>query len=155
MRAKADGLTRFVGLSGHNRPGRFADAIRDFDIDVLLNVTNFADYHTYNFEEKVWPLAAQRGIGLVGMKIYGGAGPPPHPVSTRKLPKEHLDLAFRYAASLPDLACAVIGMATREELQENLRRATGFRPLSPQQVAAVRYIGRTVAQEWGPHFGAV
>lgn len=155
MKAKAQGLTRFVGLSGHNRAGRFEEAIREFEIDVLLNATNFVDYHTYNFEERVWPLAARKRIGLVGMKVYGGAGPSPRALSSRLLPKEHLDVAFRYALSLPNIACAVIGMATREELQENLRRAKAFRPLSDQELAGLRTIGQQLAHQWGPHFGAI
>jgi aryl-alcohol dehydrogenase-like predicted oxidoreductase len=155
IRAKAEGLTRFVGLSGHNRAGRFEEAIREVEIDALLNATNFADYHTYNFEERVWPFAAQKGIGLVGMKVYGGAGPSRHALSSRMLPKEHLDFAFRYAMSLPNITCAVIGMATREELQENLRRAKEFKPLSAQELATVRSIGKRLAQQWGPHFGDV
>ena len=60
MRAKALGLTRFVGLSGHSRPSRFLQALRQFDIDVLLNAINFVDRHTYNFEEHVWPEPLKR-----------------------------------------------------------------------------------------------
>ncbi len=72
MKAKADGLARFVGLSGHNRPGRFVEAIKNFEVDVLLNAVNFADQHTYNFENSVWPLATKFRIGLIAMKVYGG-----------------------------------------------------------------------------------
>ena len=73
MKAKAQGLTRFVGLSGHSRPLRFLHALREFQIDVLLNAVNFVDRHTYNFEEQVWPSAAHSQIGLIAMKVYGGA----------------------------------------------------------------------------------
>src|SRR5215210_2470574 len=76
MKAKALGLTRFVGLSGHSRPARFLTAMRHFDIDVLLNAVNFADRHTYNFEEQVWPAAARSQIGLIAMKVFGGARDP-------------------------------------------------------------------------------
>lgn len=153
-RAKAQGLTRFIGLSGHNRPGRFEAAIREVEVDVLLNATNFVDYHTYNFEETVWPLAAERGIGLVGMKVYGGAGPSPRQLSSRMLPTDQLDLAFRYALSLPGIACAVIGMATREEFRENLRRAKEFSALPAPEMQRLRTAGKPWAQQWGPHFGA-
>jgi len=52
MKAKALGLTRFVGLSGHSRPSRFLHAVRQFEIDVLLNAVNFVDRHTYNFDDR-------------------------------------------------------------------------------------------------------
>lgn len=53
MKAKSLGLARFVGLSGHNRPSRFLQALRHVEIDVLLNAVNFVDRHTYNFEERL------------------------------------------------------------------------------------------------------
>ena len=64
VKAKKMGLTKFIGFSGHNRPGRFADAIQRFEVDVLLNVVNFADRHTYNFEEQVWTVANRLNLGL-------------------------------------------------------------------------------------------
>lgn len=46
LKAKTLGLTKFVGLSGHSRPQRFLEALRQFEIDVLLNAVNFVDRHT-------------------------------------------------------------------------------------------------------------
>ena len=65
MKAKEEGLTRFVGLSGHSRPQRFVDAITNYDFDVVMNAVNFVDVHTYNFEKLVWPFAQRRGGHLV------------------------------------------------------------------------------------------
>jgi predicted aldo/keto reductase-like oxidoreductase len=156
LKAKELGLTRFVGLSGHNRPHRFAEAIQRYEVDALLNVSNFVDRHTYNFEQRVWALAAPRQIGLIGMKVYGGqsrsllAG-----LSNRVMPPSQLDLAFRYALSQPQIACAVIGMATPQELKENLARARRFTPLGGQESTQLTIIGQRLAKIWGPHFGAV
>ncbi len=156
MKAKALGLTRFVGLSGHSRPARFLTAMRHFDIDVLLNAVNFADRHTYNFEEQVWPAAARSQIGLIAMKVFGGArDPAPPALSHCQMPAEHLDLAFRYALSQPQVACAVIGMATQRELAENLRRARSFSPLSLMEHRRLRQIGELLAREWVDHLGPV
>src|SRR5437870_2540099 len=68
-RAKKEGLTRFVGITGHNRPEKFAQVIARRDIDVMMNGVNLVDRHTYAFEDIVWPLARQKGIGLVAMKV--------------------------------------------------------------------------------------
>jgi aryl-alcohol dehydrogenase-like predicted oxidoreductase len=97
MKARTLGLTRFVGLSGHSRPLRFFQAVRQFEIDVLLNAVNFVDRHTYNFEEQVWPAAAAANIGMIAMKVYGGAQePPPDTLSHSKMPVEFHEVAFRY-----------------------------------------------------------
>jgi uncharacterized protein len=156
MKAKALGLARFVGLSGHSRPRRFFEAIRQFEIDVLLNAVNFADRYTYNFEEQVWPAAARSNIGLIAMKVFGGAqDPAPTALSHCRMPAEHLDTAFRYALSQPQVGCAVIGMATHQELAENLRRARTFSPLSALEARGLRHLGGLLASQWSDHFGPV
>lgn len=156
MKAKALGLTRFVGLSGHSRPARFFHALRQFDIDVLLNAINFVDRHTYNFEEQVWPAAAQANIGLIAMKVYGGAQhPAPHTLSHSQMPIEYHDMAFRYALSQPRVCCATIGMVTPRELEENLRRARMFQPLSAAEARRLHEAGAPLARRWTDHLGPI
>jgi predicted aldo/keto reductase-like oxidoreductase len=156
MKAKALGLTRFVGLSGHNRPSRFLQALRQFDFDVLLNAVNFIDRHTYNFEEQVWPAAAHANIGLMAMKVFGGAQkPPPNTLSHSQMSGESHDMAFRYALSQPQVCCAVIGIATHRELEENLSRARMFRPLTTWEARRLHDAGALLARQWGEHLGPV
>ncbi len=155
-KARADGLTRFVGLSGHNRPHRFVRALRRFPVDVLLNAVNFADRHTYNFEQQVWPLARDQGIGLIAMKVFGGQDESsPHPLSHRKMPEPYLDWALRYALGQPSVAAAAVGMATREELAQNVRRARNWKPLSAAETRQALRLGQDLARRWGDHLGAV
>lgn len=156
MKAKSVGLTRFVGLSGHNRPSRFLQALRHLEIDVLLNAVNFVDRHTYNFEEQVWPAAARANIGLIAMKVFGGAQhPSPSTLSHSQMPVEYHDMAFRYALSQPHVCCATIGMATPRELDENLARARNFRPLSVWEGRRLYDTGALLAPRWADHLGPV
>ena len=156
MKAKALGLTRFVGLSGHSRPSRFLHAVRQFDIDVLLNAVNFVDRHTYNFEDQVWPAAAHANIGLIAMKVYGGGQrPTPKTLSHSRMPIEYHDMAFRYALSQPQVCCAIIGMATHSELEENVRRAKMFQPLSTGEAKRLHNAGALLARQWTDHLGPV
>jgi predicted aldo/keto reductase-like oxidoreductase len=156
MKAKTLGLTRFVGLSGHNRPSRFLQALRQFDIDVLLNAINFVDRHTYNFEEQVWPAAARANIGLMAMKVFGGAQTPsPKTLSNSQMPTAFHDMAFRYTLSQPQICCATIGMATQRELEENLRRARTFQPLSDGEARRLHVAGAQLARRWTDHLGPI
>jgi len=156
VEAKKMGLTKFIGLSGHNRPGRFANAIQRFEVDVLLNVVNFADRHTYNFEEQVWTVANRLNLGLIAMKVFGGAQKSEGSgLSHCLMPVPHLDLAFRYALSVPQVTCAVIGMATPRELQDNLRRARTFLPLNAREGEHLKKVGHALASQWGTHFGSL
>ncbi|MBM3459143.1 MAG: aldo/keto reductase, partial [Armatimonadetes bacterium] len=101
-KAQQEGLTRFIGVSGHNRPARFLRALQEAEFDVMMNAVNLGDRYTYGFEEKVWPAAAKKNVGLVAMKVFGGMGGN-QPLSTRTMPVEHVPLAFRYALSLPNV----------------------------------------------------
>jgi predicted aldo/keto reductase-like oxidoreductase len=71
------------------------------------------------------------------------------------MPTSHLDMAFRYALSVPQVTCAVIGMATPNELQENLQRARTFSPLNSREVPQLMKFGRSLASQWGTHFGSL
>ncbi len=156
MKAKADGLTRFVGLSGHNRPQRFLDAIRAAEVDVLLNAVNFADRHTYDFEGTVWPTAARKRLGLIAMKVYGGARElPDGGFRGCLMPEAYLDAAVRYALGLPQVASAVIGMASPAELHANVRRAMRVTALSPRERHELERVGKQLAAQWGAHLGDV
>jgi predicted aldo/keto reductase-like oxidoreductase len=153
MRAKEEGLARYVGVSGHNRPERFIRALADYDLDVLMTAVNFVDVHTYGFERRVWPFAHRRGMGLVAMKVYGGIKGSGH--TPALMDSEHHELALRYALSLPGCATAVIGMVNDDELSENVRRARAFTPLTEGEGDMLLASGESLAEEWRDHLGAV
>ena len=160
-KAKRDGLTRFIGISGHNRPGKFLKVLQEYDIDVMMNAVNFVDRWTYGFEREVWPEAAKRNIGLVAMKVFGGhkeRGNPKIPRGKGSLmPDEHIPPAFRYALSQPNITLAVIGTYDRQELLANIDMARNFKPLSADELATLETTGRALAEakDWKDHFGPV
>jgi predicted aldo/keto reductase-like oxidoreductase len=71
------------------------------------------------------------------------------------MPADFLELALRYALSQPSVACAVVGMATKEELRQNLAWAKAFCPLTHAERAELTSVGHQLARKWGPHFGPV
>lgn len=150
MWAKEQGLARYVGVTGHNRPERFIRALADFDLDVLMTAANFADVHTYGFERRVWPFARRKGMGLVAMKVFGGVKGGHTPAL---MDREHHDAALRYALSLEGCATAVVGIVSKDELDENVRRARAFTPLTESERAALLATGESLAAEWGQHLG--
>jgi predicted aldo/keto reductase-like oxidoreductase len=157
LREKEAGRIRFIGLSGHSRPSRFRKVLSSEwadQIDVIMTAVNFADQHTYDFEGRVWPLAAKKNIGLVAMKVFGGADWKSKAMSNAMMPEDRRDMALRYALSLPRVALAVVGMATEDELRENLARVRAFTPLTEAERASLEAPGRALAKRWGAHFGA-
>jgi hypothetical protein len=154
-KAKRDGLTRFIGVSGHNRPGRFLKALQEWDYDVQMNAVSLVARHIYNFEEKVWPEAAKKGIGLAAMKIFGGGiGGEKNPKGAR-LPNDLRQAALRYALGLPQVSVVVVGMHDDEELKENLAWVKEYKPLSADELAALEKPTKELAAKWGNLYGAV
>lgn len=153
MQAKREGLCRYVGVTGHNRPDRFVRAIEDFDLDVIMTATNFADVHTYDFEGRIWPHARAKNMGLVAMKVYGGVKGGGH--TPARMAEEHHDMALRYALSLEGCATAVVGMVNKDELDENVLRARAFAPLTAEERSELLLTGRELASEWGEHLGVL
>lgn len=159
LKQKQAGKCRFIGVSGHHLPGRFAPFLQTGQVDVVLVALNFVDRHTYNFEETVLPLARKHQVGIVAMKVFGGADPKAggygNPNSVALLPKEYLPLAVRYALSLPGVATVNLGLRSKEQLRQSLAMVRAFQPLSPEEEKKLLSIGKQLADKWGPHFGPV
>ncbi len=154
-KAQKDGLVRFIGVSGHNRPARFLQVIREFEMQVMMNAVSFVARHIYDFETAVWPEAHKKGIALVAMKVFGGApGGAKEPKQARVADADLLN-AFRYAQSLPQVATVVVGIHDREQLHQNIAWAKNFRPLDEQETTTLLAHGKTLAEKWGNCYGPV
>lgn len=156
VKQKKAGKCRFLGISGHNIPSRFPKFLETGEVDVLLAVLNFVDCHTYNFEQTVLPVARKHNVGVVAMKVFGGAlkGNYVHP-KRAQMDAEHLPLALRYALGLDGVATANLGCHTAEQIRDNVRMVKAFRPLSAEEQERLLGIGRKLAAQWGEHFGPV
>lgn len=144
-RAKKDGLCKFVGVTGHNRPEKFARLIQKRDIDVMMNAVNIVDRHTYAFEDIVWPTARKKNIGLVAMKVFGGG------IVACKMPEKLREASLRFCLSVPEVALAVVGMRTIAELEQNVGWAAHFRPMTADEAKQLKSETVALAQQWGAH----
>lgn len=150
--AKKQGIVRFIGASGHLHPSRFHAVLDTGEIDVLMNAVNFVAQHTYDFEHKVWARAHRENVGLVAMKVLGGAG---QGQKGFRLPEKHYELAIRYALSLPGLSCAVIGIENVAELEKAAETVARCQPLSAQETFELAKVGLEMAgtPEWRESYG--
>jgi aryl-alcohol dehydrogenase-like predicted oxidoreductase len=144
-KAKKDGLTRFIGITGHNRPEKFAKVIAKRDIDAMMNAVNVVDRHTYAFEDLVWPTARKKNVGLVAMKVFGGG------IKSCKMPEDLRHASFRFALSVPGVALAVIGMGSIKELEQNVQWAKEFKPMTADEATELKAKSVEVAKKWGAH----
>ncbi len=150
--AKKQGVVRFIGASGHVHPTRFHEALDSGEIDVLMNAVNFVVRHTYDFEHKVWARAQSLNVGLVAMKVLGGAV---NQEAGFRVNEKHYEQAIRYALSVPGIAVAVIGLENISELEKAASVVASAQPLSPQESLDLAKLGLELAgtPEWKAPYG--
>jgi aryl-alcohol dehydrogenase-like predicted oxidoreductase len=137
--ARESGLVRFIGVTGHHDPLIIRKCIEMFDFDTVLLPVNPAEPHHRSFIKEVLPLAAERGMGIVAMKVYFRG------MASRIAPGK-LDLFYRYALSHP-VTTGVIGCDTIGQLDENVRFAASFTPLTEDEKAMLSEQLSPIARE--------
>jgi uncharacterized protein len=153
IEAKEQGLVRFLGLSGHHDPAPLMQAIRDFDFEVLLMALNPTDPHLHPFATELLPLANEKGMGVVAMKLAcrGRIFRPGGLTSMRD--------SMHYTLSHP-ISTVIIGVDDVAQLEENVAIAADFQPMAPARMREVEALTASYAAEaaffkrdgagWGP-----
>jgi uncharacterized protein len=130
--AKREGKIRFTGFTGHKDPAIHLKMLSyDYPFDTCQMPLNAFDGSFRSFEQQVLPEVNRRGIAALGMKSLTGDGTP---VKKRVLTATEM---LQYAMSLP-VATTVSGMDSLKVLRQNLRIASGFKPLTSTQMQALR-----------------
>jgi aryl-alcohol dehydrogenase-like predicted oxidoreductase len=140
-RAKREGKVRFVGFTGHKDPEIHLEMLAyDFPFDTCQLPLNPFDASFRSFELEVLPVLQRRGIAAIGMKSLGGDG---RMVKEKAIGAED---ALRYAMSLPVIT-TISGIDSMRVLKQNLKVASGFKPLSARRMEAIRARVRGQAED--------
>ena len=132
LKAKKEGKVRFVGFTGHKDPDvHLAMLNTGFPFDAVQMPLNPFDANFLSFEQKVLPVLNQRGIAPLAMKPIGGHG---EPVQKGIFTAAEL---LSYSMSLP-VATTITGVSDPGILEQNLKIAQGFTPLSDSAMQALR-----------------
>jgi predicted aldo/keto reductase-like oxidoreductase len=136
--AKKQGKVRFVGFTGHKDPAIHLKMINTgFPFDSVQMPLNPFDATFRSFQTQVVPEAARRGMAVLGMKPFCGSG---DGVKKGVLTPEE---TLRYAMSVPGVTVTITGMEKPEILQQNLRIAQNFNPMTADEM---KQISQRVAQ---------
>ena len=130
LKAKDEGVVRFLGISGHADPDPMKELIERYPFDAVLMALNAADKHHNSYIEKLVPTAVEKEMGIIGMKIpardrifsHGG-------IITMKE-------AMSYTMSLP-ISTIIVGLDNIAELEENIKIAQEFEPLTADEMLAI------------------
>ena len=124
LKAKEEGLIRHIGITSHDSPPNILQVLAAAEgaVEAIVIQYNLLD----RANEPVIEYARQTGIGVAVMGPVGG-GRLIHP-------SEHYqealgvgstpELALRFVLACPGVSCAMSGMNTKEQLEENARAAS-------------------------------
>jgi len=138
QRAKEQGLTRFIGISGHYLPEPLIEMMRRAELDTVLLPVNAADAHYLPFREVITE-AHRHKMGVIAMKVCGRG----------RLFSEcgftEMDPLLRYALS-QQVHVAIVGVDNLAQLEDNARIAREFTPMTPAEQKALEERVRPHAQ---------
>ena len=151
LQAKDQKMVRFLGITGHFRPEPLIDCIHRYPFDTILMAVNAADPHHYSFSEQLLPLAVEKQMGIIGMKVPArgrilSSWTPP-PIEQQKHMWEGMVLAptpgtldmrqaMYYSLSLP-VSTVIIGCDSVTQLEHNVQLAVEFTPFNEKQMAVL------------------
>jgi len=162
LQARDQKMVRFLGITGHFRPQPLVDCIHRYPFDTILLAVNAADPHHYAFSDELLPLAVEKQMGIIGMKIPArgrilNSWTPPS-VEAQKHSWEGMAIqttipgtldmkqAMYYALSLP-VSTVIIGCDSIAQLQQNVQLARAFTPYSQKQMEALVIKAEPVAKQ--------
>ncbi|HEV2688137.1 MAG TPA: aldo/keto reductase, partial [Bryobacteraceae bacterium] len=131
-------MTRFIGITCHADPVALKTALERHDFDCTQMALNAGMVAMKNgrggmvpneamkasFETLALPVAVRKKMGVIGMKVFAQDA-----LIGQSAPEKLL----RYTLSLP-VATAVTGMPKLEHIEENVRIAKSFKPLSAAEM---------------------
>ena len=154
-------VVRFLGVTGHYRPVALIDAVNRHPFDTILLALNAADTHIHSFTDQLLPLAVEKQMGIIGMKVPARGrllstwAPPPleqqqhswegSAIATRP-GVMNMREAMHFTLTHP-VSTVIVGCDSIAQLEENVQIARDFTPLSQSQMAALNQLAAPVAKQ--------
>jgi uncharacterized protein len=130
IQAKEQGIVKHLGITGHANPDVLMDGLRRFDFDTILLALNPADKYHRPFMDELLPMANEKGLGVIAMKI------PSRGRIFREGGLTSMKESLLWTMSQP-ISTVIVGCDDVAQLEENIAVAAGFQPLNSAQMAAI------------------
>jgi aryl-alcohol dehydrogenase-like predicted oxidoreductase len=128
---KVQGVAKFIGFTGHSSTEAMGFLAKDYEFDTMLIALNHFSTGQENFEKHAVPIASEKGLGIMVMKV----------IRPREMIKSlsSTDL-INYSLSLKQAHVAVLGIDSMDVLKQNIALLKDFKPLNARKVEKIRLL---------------
>jgi len=128
--ARLSGKVRYIGVTGHHDPRVLTRAVREWPVDSVMMPVNPVETLLGGFLTLTLPVAKEKGIAIIGMKILGGSH---YLISQLGINPESL---IRYALSY-DITVAIVGCSTPGEVRTLAEEGSNPNPMTEKERSAL------------------
>ena len=121
---KEEGITRFIGFSGHGNASALKAMVDTGRFDSMLFAMNHYDGNKENRQGIIIPAAKEKGMGIMLMKTI-------RPKET--IPGIDVKELVRFALSLEGPHGIAVGMDSKKVVDSNLAILRNFKPMNPDE----------------------
>ena len=137
------------------------DSINRYPFDTILMALNAADSHIHSFTEALLPLAVEKQMGIIGMKVPARGRLLSNWTPPSLEAQEHswegsaiatrpgvinMREAMHFTLTHP-VSTVIIGCDNVAQLEENVQIARNFTPFSGSQMASINELAAPVAKQ--------
>lgn len=141
LRAKEEGLCKYLGITGHSDPTVLLEALNRHPFDTVLGAVNIADPYAYSFQSTLIPYCKENDIGFIGMKVCSKGA------IFKKGAIYSMKDCLDYVWSIPGVNTAIVGISNMDQLKRNLQIANRFRGISLNKMAELEQLVEPYAND--------
>jgi len=139
-KARDEKTVRFLGITGHFDPDVLIEGINRFAFDTILMALNPSDPHLLPFQARLLPLANQKKMAIIAMKVPArGRLFRPGGITSMKD-------AMSYVLS-KQVSTVIVGCDSVKQVEENVQIARDFQPMSAERMAELERLTASYAME--------
>jgi aryl-alcohol dehydrogenase-like predicted oxidoreductase len=148
VEAKASGIVRFIGVTGHHDPQILSQAVREWPVDAVMLPVNPVEEILGGFLTDTLPAAQKKGVAVIGMKVLGAS----HYI----LPRTQITAAalIRYALSF-NIDVAIVGCSTPAEVNSLADIGRMTKPLAEKDRGYLLSVFKPIARRLAYYRGVV
>lgn len=148
LAAREAGTVKHIGVTGHHDPSVLTRAVSRWPVDAVMMPVNPVEGALGGFLTETLPLAREKGVAVIGMKVLGAG----HYVQPRV--NVTATMLIRYALT-KGATLVIVGCTAPAEVAILAKAARPFKPLGPAHVRQMERLFAPLAAKYAFYRGVL